>query len=627
MAISIDKHRVAQRQGLLELARARLKDAFVGIDAVVDELCDAVAVWYTMPEVLVRPVIVNLWGMTGVGKTDLVRRLVAALDQQECFVEIELSNSDTTTWHTSVASRLAEAGAGDGTPAIVLFDEIQRFNTLDSDGDPVTGTKFADFWELLSDGRLARRERDDHDYYFATMLAALRERDKRAQRGDALEPDHIGVIQAQRLKDVFRLDGELDELADLSLREAIDAMDGARASKRIYEPIDCTKCLIIISGNLDDAFSMSGQGSEADVDADIFHAFTTKITLVDIKNSLMRRFKPEQVARFGNTHIIHASLARAGFDELIRREIDRVITTTGDMFGIVLTVDASVRRLIYRNGVFPVQGVRPVFSSVADILESNLAKFLFEAIVHDDDLIDVHYDSSERVLVARFGAGRGTTRVTRVPHAGRVDRIRDEATADRVANVAVHEAGHAVAYGVLFGLSPLQLTARVASAHLAGFTFPHAIHQTRGSLVLRAKVLLAGGLAEELIFGAEHATVGRNHDRETLTRDIIDFVRRYGFDPQFQANYMLDQGYAMDRRITEPTIELMVSRLADETRQLLAGHSTLIAALAVRLAGQGSLTATEVAEVMRHHGVDVEVMAEGHEWVPRYSDALMQVTQ
>ena len=40
-------------------------------------------VCYAMPQVLSRPVIVNLWGMTRVGKTDLIRRLVKALDIQD----------------------------------------------------------------------------------------------------------------------------------------------------------------------------------------------------------------------------------------------------------------------------------------------------------------------------------------------------------------------------------------------------------------------------------------------------------------------------------------------------------------------------------------------------------------
>jgi len=62
-AVLIDKGRVAKRQQVLDDARSKLKSSFVGIDHVIDELCDAVAVWYTMPEVLRRPMIVNLWGM------------------------------------------------------------------------------------------------------------------------------------------------------------------------------------------------------------------------------------------------------------------------------------------------------------------------------------------------------------------------------------------------------------------------------------------------------------------------------------------------------------------------------------------------------------------------------------
>ena len=60
-----------------------------------------------MPEVLSRPLVVNLWGMTGVGKTDLVRRLVAALGLQERFVELELSSTDAQSRFDLVADRLA----------------------------------------------------------------------------------------------------------------------------------------------------------------------------------------------------------------------------------------------------------------------------------------------------------------------------------------------------------------------------------------------------------------------------------------------------------------------------------------------------------------------------------------
>ena len=164
-------------------------------------------------------------------------------------------------------------------------------------------------------------------------------------------------------------------------RHAVADLRQALTGKRMFAPIDCSKSLLIISGNLDEAFSMAGQTAEADVDADIFHAFTSKITVVDIKNALTRRFKPEQVARFGNVHLIYASLRRAHFEEIIRRQLALVATTTSAAFDVDVTIDASVAELVYRNGVFPVQGVRrPVLSTVGDIVDTNLVKYVFEAL-------------------------------------------------------------------------------------------------------------------------------------------------------------------------------------------------------------------------------------------------------
>jgi hypothetical protein len=87
----------------------------------------------------------------------------------------------------------------------------------------------------------------------------------------------------------------------------------------VFEPLDCSRCLVIISGDLDEAFTMAGEGAEADVDADLFATYTEKFTVVDVKSALTRRFKPEQVARFGNTHLIYTSLRRRHFAAWIRR--------------------------------------------------------------------------------------------------------------------------------------------------------------------------------------------------------------------------------------------------------------------------------------------------------------------
>jgi cell division protease FtsH len=45
------------------------------------------------------------------------------------------------------------------------------------------------------------------------------------------------------------------------------------------------------------------------------------------------------------------------------------------------TITDAVKQLVYQNGVFPVQGVRPVFSSIVDVVEANLSSVIFEALV------------------------------------------------------------------------------------------------------------------------------------------------------------------------------------------------------------------------------------------------------
>ncbi len=606
MPITIDPARVEERRSRLELARAALKERFVGIDAVIDELCDAITVWYVMPEILRRPVIVNLWGMTGVGKTDLIRKLVDALDLLDRFVEVELSNGDGTSYHSSVASVLARTGALDGKPTMILFDEIQRFNTLDSDGKPLTATKFADFWELLSDGRLARRDRSDFEQSIADMTYAARDIQRRQARGEEVREEPIGPWQAQNFITTFGLSNDVESMSEMLPSDVIPLLRLALSGKRMYAPIDCSKSLLIISGNLDEAFTTAWQAGEADVDADIFNAFTSKITVVDIKNALTRRFKPEQVARFGNVHLIYASLRRADFEEIIRRQLDIVAQTTQEVFGITVTIDRSIADLVYRNGVFPVQGVRPVLSTVGDIVETNLVKYVFDAILSGATTIDMRYDAPGRALVATVDGD-----VLRTPFDGRVDKIRQDALADTVANVAVHESGHAVAYAALFHLAPLQLRSKVASSYVGGFTFPHRLHETESNMLDRVRVLLAGGLAEELVFGPAHASIGRGADREAATQVVIDYVRRYGFDAEFQANYAMEMAYAMDKSATDIDIEKLMERLVADTRQLLGEHRALLVELSTELTAAGELDAARVARLATKHGVMAEVQPEG----------------
>ncbi|CCI52200.1 hypothetical protein [Nostocoides jenkinsii] len=173
----------------------------------------------------------------------------------------------------------------------------------------------------------------------------------------------------------------------------------------VYEPIDCSRSLILVSGNLDEAFAMATRGAEADIDADVFAAYADKVTVVDIKAALTKRFKPEQVARSGNTHLIYTSLRHADFVELIARE------RAGPRIGARAVRDRGGGRSV---------GARPDLSQwrlpgpgcAAGLLqrrrhpENNLAKLLFTAVLAEQDRIAIAYDEQTRQLRGVVGDER-----------------------------------------------------------------------------------------------------------------------------------------------------------------------------------------------------------------------------
>ncbi len=634
--ININLEEINTKKQRLENIKIELKREFIGIDYIIEELVDYIQIWYLMPEILTRPIIVNLWGMTGVGKTDLIRKLVSKLEYQDRFVEVELSNGEST-WNSNVSSILETNGINNAKPAIVLFDEIQRFYTIDSEGKPLLNTRFQDFWELLSDGKLAKRDaKESIDDYLQRYLYAAMQRQKRKQKlrdAPPMPPDPmnpmganysdddeatVGVWEALSLKKIFDLKESVNEIAEMREEDVLMMMQQTREEKKVYEPINHSKTLIIISGNLDEAYSMANETGETDIEADIFRAYTEKITIVDVKNALSRKFKPEQVARFGNIHLIYKSLRKIDFEKLISEELVKIVKKNKEHFGVDIEITKNLNQLIYQNGVFPVQGVRPVFSSITDIIEANLSKLLFEAFMGNLMHIAIDYDFEKRKIISQL-AGK---RTIELDYVGKIDQIRQDNSPDMVANIAVHESGHAIVYGILLGLAPLQLKSRVASRYAQGFSFPHLIHLSKENIINKIKIFLAGGIAEEIVFGEEKATISRSFDREEATSMIMEYIRKYGFDKNFQAYYAHSGPYSMDLSVTDWAIERMIRDLTKETRELLENNKEFLISLSKELAKKGSLKPLEVVVIADKFNHTFEVKEENYLHLTGYEGIL-----
>jgi cell division protease FtsH len=63
------------KKEILKNARIILKTEFIGIDKPIDAIIDAINSWFMLSTIQERPFIINLWGLTGVGKTPILIRV------------------------------------------------------------------------------------------------------------------------------------------------------------------------------------------------------------------------------------------------------------------------------------------------------------------------------------------------------------------------------------------------------------------------------------------------------------------------------------------------------------------------------------------------------------------------
>jgi cell division protease FtsH len=199
---------------------------------------------------------------------------------------------------------------------------------------------------------------------------------------------------SQRLKKLLNYSGSIEDVMQWDQKTKIEHVQAALNNDSTFEGVSYSKMLIIIAGNIDEAYNMSDV-SDADTDADIFHEFSKKINVVTIKHALAKRFKPEQVARFGNNHIIYPSLNKTSYKEIIKRTVFDTINRVKSINSIEIEPTESVFSTIYNNGVFPAQGVRPVHSTISSIFDNYIPIFLFRAIENGSKKITIRYTNDE----------------------------------------------------------------------------------------------------------------------------------------------------------------------------------------------------------------------------------------
>jgi cell division protease FtsH len=596
---------LSQRSDRLLAVARELKAELFGIDDVIDRVIDSLRAWYVLPELISRPVIVCLWGLTGTGKTQLTRKLAQKLGFYDRFIEVQMDGfSHGSGYRTagSVSAMLAESGIQEGEPGILVLDEFQRFRTVDNKGSDIKVERYQDVWALLSDGRLA------------PSLSFLGEIESTLAWSEyEYDQAEAGDKEKAKKKPKFRLAPyEAKELKrSLKLKESlleIMAWEPEQLRARIYEfrgqqqswETDYSKLLVFVSGNLDEMYAeMAKRVEDCDTDADIFHELTKKLSLIDVKKALAERFRPEQVARLGNNHVIYPSFNRATYERLVRSMCEQYVAEVFATSGVRFEVQQCVLEQIYANGVFPAQGTRPLFSSAHAILSStlvNAALWALENGVSRDETVQMTFDAQRQCLAARVGA-----REQRFVVNLELNNLKQRSNRDFRAMLAVHEAGHGLVYGLLMRQAPLEIKINVASFEGGYNSYSELKAYSRRNCLDIICVSLAGRAAEALVFGDMACTTGAEQDYKQATAAAARYVRHYGFGQRFSRTDVTQESEDNLNTDVAPTnreIEALLAQEYARAMDLLAGHSASFLKLVDLLVEHGSVPKEQVAALL-----------------------------
>ena len=555
------KEHLKEKKNTLDEAVIQMKKEFVGIDNVIDQIAKDVSSWFYFPEMQDRPVIINLWGLTGIGKTSVVKRFSELIGFTEHYFRFDLGQCTDRNYDLQDSFKDIYDNCN-GEPFIIGMDEFQLARTINEDKEEIDRASIRALWDLLDSGKF---DVIDFGYYMTWFGKLIKKFDLALLNGvevengyviegeDAywqfIDPDKKTKKEEEEgsdkeVKTQFISDSHLDSIYDMvdhiflmknELRDKFNKMNGEQTLdyliylyKLSLKPrvVDCTKSLVFVMGNLDEVYTMSSNFNP-DINADEFHRRSKEITITQVKEALLHRFRSEQIARLGNNHIIYPAFDSKSFRQIISLELDKVKQKIADVYQLQLEFNDDILNLIYQEGVYPTQGTRPLFTTIYQVINTRLGLMLNEVYLagFGADTVAWGVDASKSVeesatIEMRFlKSGKEIHSITDKQTLV-LGKLRKEKRNDEQAIVAVHESGHAILSAVLMKTIPDVIFSVTADTNSSGFVIfrPEWNYISKKEIVNRLAISLGGFVAERLIFGEENVTVGSSSDLSNATQ-------------------------------------------------------------------------------------------------------------
>jgi hypothetical protein len=141
-SFKIDKETVKVKRAKLQWVKEEMKKLCFGKDYDIDTFIQMVESWYIFSDILYKPTIINLWGMTSNGKTSLFSDFAKLIGMYDKFCKIDMSESEDMSGtegynqglsltsnrykDQDIRSKISEISEKLNDKVIILLDDIHK---------------------------------------------------------------------------------------------------------------------------------------------------------------------------------------------------------------------------------------------------------------------------------------------------------------------------------------------------------------------------------------------------------------------------------------------------------------------------------------------------------------------
>ena len=189
-----------------------------------------------------------------------------------------------------------------------------------------------------------------------------------------------------------------------------------------------------------------------------------------------------------------------------------------------------------------------------------------------------------------------------------IDNIHKNKSVDERILYIIHEIGHAILYCLLFDTPPKQININ-AAGFSKGFIIEHESIDNRTFLRNQIAILLAGFIAEEMVFGEEFKSTGAFADIINATDIAARYVRHYAMDGTIsnilkkEVDTYYESNYDVEK--TNDIIENILGEEKKRARDLLNKHITLYKIIVKHCIDNNDISIVNFLQLCNENGLNL----------------------